>query len=104
LKKFLLIGFLIIPFLMIAPKAEARSFVSVLASVPDSIFHAVTIGTDAAEYVSGKVAYGFAEIDMYADDAVIYFHDLAHPNAVTVQAKLAKKAAKKAAKTAKHGK
>jgi uncharacterized protein YjeT (DUF2065 family) len=81
--------------------AQARSFVSVLASVPDSIFHAVTIGTDTAEYVSSKVAYGFAEIDTYADAGVTFFHDLAHPNTVTAQAKLAKKQAKAAAKAAK---
>ena len=98
MKKFLFVGLLILPFLMITPKAEARSFVSLLANVPDTIFHVVTVGTDTAEYVAGKVDYGFMEIDMYADDAVIYFHNVAHPPAAVVKARAAQKAAKKAAK------
>ena len=82
--------------------AEARSFVSLLATVPDSIFHIVTVGTDTAEYVASKENYGFMEIDTVADDAVLYFHNVAHPTTAATlakaQAKAAQKAAKKAAK------
>jgi hypothetical protein len=81
--------------------AQARSLVSVLASVPDSIFHVVTIGTDTAEYVAGKVNYGFMEIDAVADGAVTYFHNLAHPTAAVTAAKSQAKAAKRAAKAKK---
>ena len=86
-----------------AQRAEARTITQVLASVPDTIFHVVTIGTDTAEYVSGKVAQGFAKVDVVADDAVLYFHNVAHPTptptaaqVAKAQAKLAKKSAKKA--------
>jgi hypothetical protein len=93
--------FLAVCFLFLGSEAKATSFVSVLATVPDTVFHAVTIGTDTAEYVSGKVAYGFAEIDTVADAGVNFFHALAHPSAAQVAAKAQAKAAKKAAKAAK---
>ena len=95
---FLAVSFLVV--LSVQPSHATNSFVSALANVPDTIFHVVTVGTDTAEYVSGKVAYGFAEIDVYADDAVNYFHGIAHPTAAQVTAKAQAKAAKKAAKAA----
>jgi hypothetical protein len=96
---------LVICLLPASRPAEARSFVSLLATVPDSIFHVVTVGTDTAEYVASKVNYGFMEIDTVADDAVLYFHNVAHPTSAAqvakAQAKQAKKQAAKAAKQAK---
>ena len=80
--------------------AQAKTLVNVVASIPDFFFHGVTAVTDKTEYVSGKVAYGFMEIDTYADDAVTYFHNLAHPTSAAVAAKAQAKAAKKAAKKA----
>lgn len=97
--------FLAVSFLSLVPQAQARSFVSTLALAPDAIFHVVTVGTDTAEYVTGKIAQGFAKVDTVADAGVDFFHDLAHPTTAQVaaqaQAKAAKKAAQKAAKAKK---
>jgi len=83
-------------------KAEARSIVSVLALAPDAIFHVVTVGTDTAEYVTAKIAQGFAKVDGVADAGVDFFHNIAHPTSPAVaQARLAKRAAKAAARAAK---
>lgn len=106
MKKFIVSLALVALSFSIAPaSAQARSFVSVLATVPGAIFHVVTVGTDTAEYVTGKVAYGFSEIDMYADAAAAYFAAESNPQASATavaknQARAAKKAAKKAAKAA----
>jgi len=85
----------------LAQGAQARSIVSVLALAPDAIFHVVTVGTDTAEYVTAKIAQGFAKVDGVADAGVDFFHNIAHPTpavtAAKAQAKLAQRAAKKAA-------
>jgi hypothetical protein len=70
---------LVVIMLAMVPMAQAASLKSVLANVPDTLFHVVTVATDAAEYVTAKVAQGFAKVDTVADDAVDYFHAIAHP-------------------------
>lgn len=101
MKKKLFAIFVAVSFLpLFTPQAQARSFVSVLALAPDTIMHAVTVGTDTAEYVTGKIAQGFAKVDAVADAGVDFFHNIAHPTAVVTAQKLAAKQAKAAAKGA----
>lgn len=77
------------------------SIQSVLAHIPDAVFHVVTVATDTAEYVTGKVAAGTASVDVYADDAVNYFHGIASGSTAQIKAdRAARKAAKKAQKKA----
>jgi len=56
----------------------------------------VIVGTDTAEYVSGKIYQGFAELDAVVDSAVEVRVSCAQTNSTC--AKAAKKAAKKSKK------
>lgn len=76
------------------------SILSALAHIPGTALNAVRIVTDSAEYVTGKVAQGFAKLDYYADEAETALSNTGNtPAEITAkQAKLAKIAAKKAAR------